>query len=161
VHEGERHPLRGALSLWILPVFVALLSVNAAATDICGYAERGALVVTRKALPVESFRVGLAEKRDQHRRGLMGCRDLAPGTGLLFIYPDARPRTFWMKDTPLPLAIVFIASSGQIAAIEAGQPFSTHHIRSPDNIQYVLEIHHDEGRALRVGDRITLQLSPD
>jgi len=150
-----------ARSLLILPVFVALLFGNAAAAEICGYRAKGALIVTRQALPVGSFRVGVAETRGQHRRGLMGCRELAPGTGLLFIYPDARPRTFWMKDTPLPLAIVFIAASGRIAAIETGQPFSTRHIRSPDDIQYVLEIHHDEGGALQVGDRISLQLSPD
>lgn len=150
-----------ARGLLIFPVVVALLLGNAAASDICGYSAKGTLVVSRKALPVGSFRVGLAEKEEQHRRGLMGCRDLAPGTGLLFIYPDARPRTFWMKDTPLPLAIVFISSSGRIAAIEAGQPFSTEHIRSPDDIQYVLEIHQDEGRRIQIGDRITLQLTPD
>jgi uncharacterized protein len=148
-------------SVLLVSVFVSLLFVSKATADVCGYPEQGTLVVTRKTLGVVTFRIGLAETRDQHRKGLMGCRGLASGTGLLFIYPDARPRTFWMKDTPLPLAIVFISASGRIAAIEAGQPFSTRHIRSPENIQYVLEISPAEADTLQVGDRITLQLTPE
>jgi hypothetical protein len=159
VRDSRPYPVGHAQRVAIIPVILALLFVNSAAADICGYPEKGTLVVTRDALAVDTFRVGLAETRDQQRKGLMGCRNLAPGSGLLFIYPDARPRTFWMKDTPLPLAIVFISSSGRITAIEAGLPFSTQHIRSPDNIQYVLEIHPSEADVLRVGDRITLQLT--
>ena len=155
------YPIWRARRLLIVPTIATLLFVNSLAADICGYPERGTLVVTRDDQAVGTFRIGLAETRDQHRKGLMGCRDLAAGSGLLFIYSDARPRIFWMKDTPLPLAIVFISASGRIAAIEAGQPFSTQHIRSPDNIQYVLEIQPAEARVLQVGDRIILQLTPE
>jgi len=162
VRDGCQHSLWTARRLFIFPVFLTLLFVNAAAaTGICGYPEKGTLVVNREETVVGTFRVGVAETSEQHGQGLMGCRDLAPGAGLLFIYPDARQHTFWMKDTPLPLAIVFIASSGRIAAIEAGQPFSTDRIRSPDDIQYVLEIHQTEVGALQVGDRITMQLTPE
>ena len=145
----------------IVPTIAMLLFVNSAAADICGYPERGTLVVTRDGQEAATFRVGLAETRDQHRKGLMGCRGLAAGSGLLFIYSDARQRIFWMKDTPLPLAIVFISASGRIAAIEAGEPFSTRHIRSPDDIQYVLEISPGEADNLQVGDRIALRLTPE
>lgn len=142
-------------------VLGTLLMVDTAAADICGYPAKGTLVVTRNGQVVATFRVGLAENRSQHRKGLMGCRDLASGSGLLFIYPDARRRNFWMKDTPLELAILFAASDGRIAAIEKGQPFSTHHIRSPDGIQFVLEIQRANGNAIQVGDRMTLRLTPE
>ena len=161
MRDGGRHLRLRGQSLLIVLLLGALLVESAAAADICGYAAKGTLMIARDVQTVSTFRVGLAETHDQQRRGLMGCRDLAPGTGLLFIYPDARQRIFWMKDTPLALAILFISSSGRIAAIEEGRPFSTHHIRSPDSIQYVLEIHLDEGDALQVGDRITLQLTPE
>ena len=161
MRNDASYPIRRTRNLLILPTIAMLLFVNSAAADICGYPERGTLVVTRDGQETGTFRVGLAETRDQHRKGLMGCRGLATGSGLLFIYSDARQRIFWMKDTPLPLAIVFISASGRIAAIEAGQPFSTHHIRSPNDIQYVLEIQQAEARALQVGDRITLQLAPE
>jgi len=142
-------------------IFGVLLTVDAAAAGICSYPVKGNLVVTRNGQVVATFRVGLAENRSQHRQGLMGCRDLASGTGLLFIYPDARRRTFWMKDTPLELAILFASSDGRIAAIEEGHPFSTHHIRSPDGIQFVLEIQLANVDHIRVGDRMTLRLVPE
>ena len=162
MRDGCRYAVWPAWAILIIPLSVTLLLVTAAAAeDICGYPEKGTLVVHREELTVGKFRVGLAENRDQHRKGLMGCRDLGPGTGLLFVYPDAQQRTFWMKDTPLTLAILFISSSGRRAAIEEGEPFSTEHIRSPNSIQYVLEIHQTEVGAIQVGDRITLQLTPE
>lgn len=148
---------------WIVPALTLtlLLIAKGAAGDICGYPAKGTLAVDRDGQVVATFRVGLAEKSSQHRKGLMGCRDLGAGSGLLFIYPDARRRIFWMKDTPLPLAIVFISSGGRVAAIEKGRPFSTDRIRSPDNIQYVLEINATEFDAIQIEDHITLRLAPE
>jgi len=161
VPEGNRPP--GFCSGWVAPflAITILLIGNGAAADICGYPQKGTLVVDREGQAVAAFRVGLAEKPHQHRRGLMDCPDLAPGSGLLFIYPDARRHVFWMKNTPLELAIVFISAGGRIAAIERGQPFSTDRIRSPDGIQYVLEINAAEGAAIQIGDRISLRLTPE
>jgi uncharacterized membrane protein (UPF0127 family) len=162
VMRVDRRHLRLRSERFFLALVIgAMLMVNSAAADICGYPEKGTLVVSRNEQIVATFRVGLAEKRDQHRKGLMGCHDLPPGAGLLFIYPDANRRVFWMKDTPLELAIIFISSGSQIMAVEKGHPYSTRHIRSPDKIQYVLEIRPDEGDAIRIGDRITLQLIPE
>jgi len=143
--------------LFLVPVIGILFFSLAARADICGYPEKGLLVVSRGAETTATFQVALAENRDQHRRGLMGCRRLSPGTGLLFIYPEAARRTFWMKHTPLELAIIFVSSTGHIQAIERGAPNSTRHIRSPKGIQFVLEINHDETGQLAVGDRITLR----
>lgn len=106
------------------------------------------------------FQVALAESPEQYRKGLMGCGSITPGTGLLFIYPDAKRRVFWMKNTPLALAIIFASPGGQILAIEAGHPNSTRRIRSPDAIQYVLEINYAEADQLRIGDRFALRLIP-
>ena len=82
------------------------------------------------------------------------------GTGLLFIYPDADRRVFWMKNTPLELAIIFASPGGSIMAIERGHANSTRRIRSPGNIQYVLEINSAEADHLRIGDQMTLRLIP-
>jgi len=60
----------------------------------------------------------------------------------------------------LALAIIFASPGGQILAIEAGHPNSTRRIRSPDAIQYVLEINYAEADRLRIGDRFALRLFP-
>ncbi len=143
----------------LLILAVALMAAPASA-DICGYPEKGTLVVYRGDHVVANFQVALAETRDQYRQGLMGCRRIASGTGLLFIYPDGQRRVFWMKNTPLELAIIFASPGGQIMAIEAGHPNSTRRIRSPGNIQYVLEINFAEADQLHIGDRFSLQRIP-
>jgi len=150
------HP-HGLLSLLILAITLAAPSAHA---DICGYPEKGTLVVSREGQTVTTFQVALAETRDQYRRGLMGCDHMRHGTGLLFIYPDAGQRVFWMKNTPLELAIIFTSAKGQILAIERGQPHSTRRIRSPAKVPYVLEINFVEAVRLRVGDRISLRRIP-
>jgi len=143
--------------LWILG---AILVAAPAHAEICGYPEKGTLVVYRGDHVVADFQVALAESPEQYRKGLMGCGRITPGTGLLFVYPDARQRVFWMKNTPLALAIIFVSPEGQIMSIEAGHPNSTHRIRSPGNIQYVLEINYAEADQLHIGDRFSLRLIP-
>jgi uncharacterized membrane protein (UPF0127 family) len=78
---------------------------------------------------------------------------------MLFIYPDAKPRSFWMKNTYIELAIIFISADGRIAAIKRGEPGSLDHIKSPHNIQTVLEINYRESRDLKAGDHVNLRLN--
>jgi uncharacterized membrane protein (UPF0127 family) len=138
-------------------IVAATLSVSPVTADICGYPERGTLTVSRKGQIVATFQVGVAETRDQYRRGLMGCENMDHGTGLLFIYSDAGRRVFWMKNTPLELAIIFASTNGDILAIERGEPNSKRRMRSPENVQYVLEINYIEAGELRIGDQISLR----
>lgn len=150
------HPHR----LFPLLILAVILMASPVHADICGYPEKGTLIVSREGQSVTTFQVGLAETRDQYRQGLMGCQHIAYGTGLLFIYPKAGRRVFWMKNTPLELAIIFASTKGDILAIKAGEPNSTRRLRSPANVQYVLEINYAEAARLRIGDRISLRLIP-
>ncbi|MBL0712903.1 MAG: DUF192 domain-containing protein [Desulfosarcina sp.] len=102
------------------------------------------------------FTVCIAESASQRRRGLMHCPQLKTGTGMLFIYAQARPRVFWMKETPLELAIIFISADARIAAIEKGTPASLSRIPSPGPIRQVLEINFEEARGLQVDDSVQL-----
>lgn len=145
---------------FIILGLTALLAAIPSLADICGYAPKGILTVSREGQTVVAFRVGLAENRSQYRQGLMHCPRLEAGQGLLFVYPDAARRTFWMKATPLALAIIFADASGRIKAIARGEPESTRRIHSPDGIMYVLEINEGESDLLRIGDRISLRLLP-
>jgi uncharacterized membrane protein (UPF0127 family) len=125
--------------------------------DICGYREMGVVEVIRDGVPIAHFTVTLADTADRQRRGLMHCRSLDPGSGMLFSYPDARRRAFWMKHTVIELAIVFISEQGRIAAIERGRPGCRERIWSPDRIQSVLEINFEESGRLAVGDQVRVR----
>ena len=140
-------------------LFCLLLGiVPALGAPICGYRETGVVEIIRDGALVDRFAVTLADTADSRRRGLMNCRSLDPGTGMLFTYPDAGRRTFWMKDTFLELAIVFICPKGRIVAIARGRPGCRDHIHSPDRVQSVLEINFDESHRLGVGDQVRLRL---
>ena len=144
-------------------LWLVLLLITAAAgiaeTDICGFPVMGRVTIARTDRVLAHFDVTLAQTRERRRQGLMECSALAPGSGMLFIYPDARRRSFWMKNTPIELAIVYITERFFIAAIERGEPENTASILSPEGIQFVLEINFVEAAALAVGDRVNIQLT--
>lgn len=153
----KRH---GASIFWFLFLFSIFEGVGFGA-EICGHDEMGAIEITRGAKVMEEFTVTLAASAEKQRRGLMNCLFLYPGTGMLFTYPDARRRVFWMKNTLIELAIIFISDDGFIDAIEHGDPGSLDRIHSSENIQSVLEINYRESRRLAVGDVVHLRLSSD
>jgi uncharacterized membrane protein (UPF0127 family) len=91
--------------------------------------------------PFLRIAVELAETHEEQLRGLMGRRSLPSKGGMLFVYPQAIEQSFWMKNTPLPLDIVFIAEDSTIVNIaRRTRPLSEETIRSSAPAQYVLEL---------------------
>lgn len=100
-------------------------------------------------LPTVEIRAGmhrivaeLATTPWQQAMGLMFRRDLGPNEGMLFVYDSPRTMCFWMRDTPLPLTIAFIADDGRILQTADMQPFddTTRHC-SDIEARYALEMH--------------------
>lgn len=58
------------------------------------------------------YTVAVADTNDRRRRGLMGVEDLSPLDGMLFVFDEEAVRSFWMKDTLLPLDIAFFDAAG-------------------------------------------------
>jgi uncharacterized membrane protein (UPF0127 family) len=84
--------------------------------------------------------VELADTPELRRQGLMGRAALNPDHGMLFIYPDERPRSFWMKDTPLPLSIAFLDTQGRIVRIADMVPLDETPTPSRYPAMYALEM---------------------
>ncbi|TNE78379.1 MAG: DUF192 domain-containing protein [Bacteroidetes bacterium] len=73
--------------------------------------------------------------------GLMYRRSMLNDRGMLFIFPDIRPRSFWMKNTHIPLDIIFIDDNYRIVTIQPNtKPFSEQSIPSYKPAKYVLEV---------------------
>ena len=102
-----------------------------------------------------AFRVELAATPEEQQRGLMFRTDIAPDGGMLFSpYPaeggPQREASFWMKDTPHALDIIFIRADGTIARIaENTVPFSETPVLSGEPVAAVLEI--AGGRSAELG----------
>jgi uncharacterized membrane protein (UPF0127 family) len=80
----------------------------------------------------------------------MHVRELAPDRGMLFLFDQPQPAAFWMKDTPVSLDILFVASDGRVVNIARKTvPFSLARIESEAPVTGVLEL--AAGTAERLG----------
>ncbi len=103
------------------------------------------------------FSVEVARDEAAHERGLMYRRHLAPDHGMLFDFGRPRPAAMWMRNTYIPLDILFIDGVGRITKIHPqAQPHDETPIESNGRVRAVLELPGgtSERLGLKVGDRI-------
>ena len=88
--------------------------------------------MTHRVLSINDIpvHVEVSDTDELRHLGLMNRSYLPEGTGMLFIFPDERELSFWMKNTKVPLSIAFISKSGKILNIEQMQPFDLASSRS-------------------------------
>ena len=88
------------------------------------------------------FQVDIADDPKERAQGLMFVTDMGPMEGMLFVYERPQRASFWMKNTPQPLDIIFFDPDGRLTTIQAdARPFDETPLPGGDNVQYVLEIH--------------------
>jgi uncharacterized membrane protein (UPF0127 family) len=105
----------------------------------------------------DQFSIWVAETPAQHQQGLMWIQRLPPDHGMLFLLPQVRPMSMWMKNTFVSLDMVFFDSRGRILRIhEQAVPQSEAIIDSGVEVAGVLEILGGEAkrRGLQIGDRL-------
>jgi uncharacterized protein len=111
-----------------------------------------------------SFEVEIADTSAKRAFGLKYRRDLRSDEGMLFIFPEEKVHTFWMKDTPLPLDMIFIDRDRRIVGIvHETQPFSTESRSVSAPSLYVLEVRGGVARkkGLGIGDTVSFQSIAD
>jgi uncharacterized membrane protein (UPF0127 family) len=87
------------------------------------------------------FTVEWALTPEERARGLMFREQMAPDHGMVFDFLVEQPESFWMKNTPLSLDIIFIHANGTVARIARNTvPFSERNIPSGVPVRYVLEV---------------------
>jgi len=131
---------------------VALLGVAPANLPL----PRSAVLIDSTRGPVR-FDVEIAGDDSSRMRGLMFRTRLDPNAGMLFDFHDNHFRSFWMKNTYLPLDMLFIRADGSISSIAANTvPMSETVINSSEPVRAVLEINGGRAAALgiRPGERI-------
>jgi uncharacterized protein len=98
----------------------------------------------------ERFSIELAITPAQQEQGLMYRRSMPADAGMLFIMPTTRVAVFWMKNTYIPLDMLFIAKNGEVADIhELAVPMSEANIVSKVPVKAVLEV--NGGTVARLG----------
>ena len=95
------------------------------------------------------FVAEVARTADEQARGMMFRESVAPDRGMIFPYDPPQDAAFWMKDTLIPLDLIFIRADGTIARITTGVPLSEDLMPAGEPIAAVLEI--AGGRAAQLG----------
>jgi hypothetical protein len=99
---------------------------------------------------VHQFEVEVARTREEQAKGLMFRKELPANGGMLFLLDPPQVASFWMKNTVIPLDMIFIRPDGTIAHIAANsEPYSLQPVSSGQLNSAVLEI--AGGRAAELG----------
>jgi len=129
-----------ALGLWMLPLAAA-----------AGTACREDTVHLRGSWGEARFSVTVADDREERAQGLMHVESMPRSAGMLFVYERPRPVRFWMKNTLIPLDILFADATGTVRRIKhMAEPGSERLIPGGDAVQYVLEINGGMARVLGI-----------
>lgn len=136
--------------------FLAALLTGLALAACAPARADGTVSVETASGATHRFTVELAVSPEEIRQGLMFRESLADDAGMLFFYPQCRIARFWMKNTPIPLDMIFIEADGRIARIIAmAEPLSLEIRESGVPVNGVLEIAGD-GPRLWASHRATM-----
>jgi uncharacterized protein len=125
-------------------------------------ASTGTLEIASKT-GVHSFSVELVATDAEREKGLMYRRELPEGRGMLFDFQAEQPVAFWMKNTYIPLDMIFIRKDGRILRIaENTEPLSERLVPSGGPVLAVLEVIGGTAKKLGIapGDRVSDPSSP-
>ena len=116
------------------------------------------LTITRSDGTSFSFKTRVARTDGEKMQGLMFVKSLPADQGMIFLYSPPQPAAFWMKNTLIPLDMLFISADGSIGHIVSqAQPEDTTPIPSDGNVIAVIEINGGVAKqdGLAVGDKVS------
>ena len=102
----------------------------------------------------KSYQVSLAETEEEQLKGLQGVHTLPEDEGVLFVFEEPGEVGFWMKDTLIPLDIIYINDDDEVIAVEQGVP-GDETILEHSDVKYVLEVNKDSG--IKIGDELDIE----
>ncbi len=108
------------------------------------------LTIITKDGAKHKFSIEIADTEEKRTKGLMFVQELAPNAGMLFDFQEERQVAFWMRNTFIPLDMLFIAADGEIKNIHVNAiPQDPTAIPSDGPVRFVLEI--VGGRSVELG----------
>ena len=133
---------------------------NASATQPASTASNSRLPTTRVSIGSQSFNLEIAYRPEDQETGLMNRKSMADDHGMIFVFPAERNLTFWMKNTLIPLDIIYADRGGRVVSVKQMKPLDETGVPSDGPVMYAIEL--NAGAAARVGVKAGDQLAiPD
>ncbi len=115
-------------------------------------------VLLSERVTINGIQIPAEVARDPQSRskGLSHRKELAADSGMLFCFPDCKERSFWMKDTHIPLSIAYADDFGSITNIEDLYPHNEAGVKSQGPATYALEMNQGwfDENGISPGDKI-------
>ena len=149
-----------SMKLRTYKAFLAIVLLACSATSACAKDAASARVVVHAKGGDVPVTVEVADTPDRRSLGLMYRKELAPEAGMLFIFDASQRLTFWMKNTVLPLDMIFIGDDHRIAGIVKNTvPFTTTPRGVDAPSRYVLEVNggFSDRHGVHDGDAVTFE----
>ena len=147
--------LQSIRGFWLLSMAAIVLSAHAdtpTTERLLAAFPQTVLTISTPDARRHQFRVWVATNDALRAQGLMFVRDLTADAGMLFVYPRERTISMWMKNTFIPLDMVFIRGDGRVSEVVANTtPQSLQTIASKAEVPAILEL--NAGTAARLGIR--------
>ena len=128
---------------WISGILIISLARVVLFLQYQKIADKNSIIIFTAARPVK-IKVEFAKTAQELETGLMNRESLEANFGMFFVFSDEKPRSFWMKDTLIPLDMIFISKNGRVDEITTQEPcpeIGTCPVyESKTSAQYVLEI---------------------
>ena len=113
--------------------------------------ESNSLILKVAGIPLN---VEVASDEENIKRGLMHREHLDPNSGMLFIFPEPSQKSFWMKDTGIPLSIAYVDEDNKILNIEDMMPYDINGVKSHGKAKCAIEANRGwfESNGIKPGD---------
>jgi uncharacterized membrane protein (UPF0127 family) len=102
----------------------------------------------------KEYNVTCARTEEERIKGLQGVTELKDDEGMLFFFEEPQTVGFWMKDTKVPLDIIFISEDMEVISVYQGEP-ENENIAEEDNVKFVLEV--NQGSGIEEGDELDIE----
>ena len=106
----------------------------------------------------KSYLVHISYTQQEKNQGLQQTSKLDDNEGMLFVYDEPQDVSFWMKNTTIPLDIIFINEDEEVISVKQGTPMSEEPI-TESGVQYVLEVNQNSG--IKEGDEVEIEDDDD
>lgn len=150
-------PSMSSIVCLLMGVLLTVPGCTAAAEQDAGRAQldqifpRSTLTIATPDARLHRFDVWVAADDARRSRGLMFVQRLEEHEGMIFIYPEPRPISMWMKNTFIPLDMVFVSAEGRVAqVVENTKPHSLETVQSSAPALAVIELKGGTARKLNI-----------
>jgi uncharacterized protein len=138
----------------VAPVATTTATETAA---VPSFVKEGEVTFLSGGKKIKKIDVEIAENEAEQAKGLMYRPYMPDSVGMLFIFQNVQPQSFWMKNTHIPLDIIYVDSNKKIVSIQKNtRPYSEESLPSYGDVQYVVEVNagYTDLHGIKVGDSI-------